>query len=252
MVSADSAALYAGIPVLTAAPAYPARLVGVVPLDEEVSVGEYQRLAHEAIDEIVAAGGRRSSSAAPASICGRRSPTSGCRRPRRRAPGSGGRRLYDQLGPEAAHALLAEPRRRRGGPCPPERPAARGACARAGRGRLLARASGRPPLGRRRAAADAARRYRPLAATSAIEARVEAMIARGVVDEARRAWPAPLSEAARKVLGLEEFATLPRQAAAEVASRRRGGSPRYQRKWLRRLPVDGYPGGRPGRRGDRR
>ena len=52
VVSADSAALYAGLPVLTAAPDYPARLVGVVPLTDDVSVGEYQRLAHAAIDEI--------------------------------------------------------------------------------------------------------------------------------------------------------------------------------------------------------
>ena len=56
VVSADSAALYAGIPVLTAAPRYPARLVGVVPLSEDVSVGGYQRLAHEAIDVIVESG----------------------------------------------------------------------------------------------------------------------------------------------------------------------------------------------------
>src|SRR5262249_46341022 len=51
VISADSAALYAGMAVLTAAPAYPARLVGIVPLHEEVSVGGYQRLAHAAIDE---------------------------------------------------------------------------------------------------------------------------------------------------------------------------------------------------------
>ena len=56
VVSADSAALYAGIPILTAAPDYPARLVGVVPLTDEISVGAYQRLAHAAIDEIVGAG----------------------------------------------------------------------------------------------------------------------------------------------------------------------------------------------------
>ena len=56
VVSADSAALYAGLPVLTAAPDYPARLVGVVPLTDDVSVGEYQRLAHAAIDEILAGG----------------------------------------------------------------------------------------------------------------------------------------------------------------------------------------------------
>src|SRR5207237_3375013 len=56
VVSADSAALYAGIPIVTAAPDYPARLVGVVPLDRDVSVAEFQRLGHEAIDEILAAG----------------------------------------------------------------------------------------------------------------------------------------------------------------------------------------------------
>jgi len=36
VISADSAALYHGIPLLTAAPDYPARLVGIVPLDEDV------------------------------------------------------------------------------------------------------------------------------------------------------------------------------------------------------------------------
>src|SRR5262249_61602916 len=56
VVSADSAALYAGIPVLTAAPPYPSRLVGVVPLDREISVGEYAALAHTAIDDILEAG----------------------------------------------------------------------------------------------------------------------------------------------------------------------------------------------------
>src|SRR5262249_12093719 len=56
VVSADSAALYNGLPVLTAAPPYPARLVGTVALSEEVSVGAYQQLAHAAIDEIAAAG----------------------------------------------------------------------------------------------------------------------------------------------------------------------------------------------------
>src|SRR5947199_7497376 len=50
VISADSAALYAGLPVLTAAPTYPAHLVGVVPLEDDVSVGAYQRLAHAAID----------------------------------------------------------------------------------------------------------------------------------------------------------------------------------------------------------
>src|SRR4029077_9169836 len=50
-ISAGSAALYEGLPVITAAPGYPARLVAVVPLGDEVSVGRYQELAHAAIDE---------------------------------------------------------------------------------------------------------------------------------------------------------------------------------------------------------
>ena len=50
----NAAALYAGIPVVTAAPPYPARLVGIVPLSEEVSVGAYQRQAHAEIDGILA------------------------------------------------------------------------------------------------------------------------------------------------------------------------------------------------------
>ena len=69
-----------------------------------------------------------------------------------------------------------------------------------------------------------------------IRRRVERQVAAGVVDEARRAWAEPLSETARNVLGLEEFATRPPDEAAEavvVATRRLAG---FQRKWLRRLP----------------
>ncbi len=63
------------------------------------------------------------------------------------------------------------------------------------------------------------------------------MLENGAVEEARRAWAGDLSGTARKVLGLEELATLPpgEAAAAIVAATRRLA--RYQRKWLRRLPV---------------
>ena len=69
-----------------------------------------------------------------------------------------------------------------------------------------------------------------------IAARVAAQVEPGVVEEARTAWAQPLSETARKVLGLEAFATLPLEEAVEavVAASRRLA--RYQRKWLRRLP----------------
>ena len=55
LVSADSMQAYRGLPVLTNQDA-DVRLTGIWPLDRQGTVGEYQRLAHEAIDEIVAAG----------------------------------------------------------------------------------------------------------------------------------------------------------------------------------------------------
>jgi tRNA A37 N6-isopentenylltransferase MiaA len=70
-----------------------------------------------------------------------------------------------------------------------------------------------------------------------IEARVHAMLVHGAAEEACAAWAGELSATARKVLGLGELATLPQPEAAEaiVAATRRLA--RYQRKWLRRLPV---------------
>src|SRR5205823_4542572 len=67
-------------------------------------------------------------------------------------------------------------------------------------------------------------------------ARTETMIERGAVAEATAAWAQPLSETARKVLGLEQFATLPpdEAVAAVVAATRRLA--RYQGKWIRRVP----------------
>ena len=55
LVSADSMQVYRGLPILTNQAAG-ARLVGIWPLDRQGTVGEYQELAHAAIDEIAAAG----------------------------------------------------------------------------------------------------------------------------------------------------------------------------------------------------
>jgi tRNA A37 N6-isopentenylltransferase MiaA len=63
------------------------------------------------------------------------------------------------------------------------------------------------------------------------------MVTRGVVEEAQRAWARPLSTTARKVLGLEQFATLPLADAVEEVVAATGRLARYQRKWLRRLPL---------------
>ena len=54
LVSADAMQVYRDLPILTNQS--PARLVGIWPLDHEASVGEYARLAHAAIDEILASG----------------------------------------------------------------------------------------------------------------------------------------------------------------------------------------------------
>ena len=56
VVSADAMQAYRGLPILTNQPGRPTRLVGIWPLEHEGSVGEYQRLAHQAVDEILAAG----------------------------------------------------------------------------------------------------------------------------------------------------------------------------------------------------
>ncbi len=239
VVSADSAALYAGIPLLTAAPSYPARLVGVLPLDRDVSVGDYQRLAHDAIDEILASG--RTPIVAGGTGLYLRAALSGLELPPPPAPGSRERwgAYYDEAGAEEAHAALT-----RLDPGAAER-------VHANDRRRVVRALELTDLGASLAPAvdslwKADARHPtvlvglevPLEELDArIEARVEAMIERGAVAEAQAAWSDRLSSTAQKVLGLEEFATLPADeaGAAVVAATRRLA--RYQRKWLRRLPV---------------
>ena len=233
VVSADSAALYAGIPILTAAPAYPARLVGVVPLAEEVSVGSFQRFAHAAIDEIVAAG-RTAVVVGGTGLYLRAALSSFELFP---PPEPGVREhwsdFYDHFGSAAAHARLAA-----------LDPDAAGRVHPNDRRRVIRALELAPEtpgygLTHRLWALDT--RHPTLlvgvtgGADDQIRARVEAQVAAGVVDEARRAWSQPLSTTAAKVLGLEQFATLPLPEAvtAVVTATRRLA--RYQRKWLRRL-----------------
>jgi tRNA dimethylallyltransferase len=241
VVSADSAALYESLPVITAAPDYPARLVGIIPLDQDVSVGQYQRLAHEAIDE----------SALPLVVGGTglyfRAALSALELP---PPAPSERRAfwqqeYDRLGPEGAHAALAA------------RDVAAATRVHANDRKRVVRAlelaevgqSLAPPEDRlwttdTRLPTTIVGLDVPLDVLDRrIEERTWAMAAAGAAAEARRAWSGPLSETARKVLGLEQFATLPEGeavAAVTVATKRLA---RYQHKWLRRLPgavrVDG-------------
>jgi tRNA dimethylallyltransferase len=79
-----------------------------------------------------------------------------------------------------------------------------------------------------------------------IDTRTRAMAEAGAADEAGRAWAQPLSATARKVLGLEQFATLPLDEAIETVAQATRRLARYQRKWLRRMPgVVTLDGNRP-------
>jgi tRNA dimethylallyltransferase len=231
VISADSAALYEGLPLLTAIPDYPAQLVGVVPLEQDISVGEYQRLAHAAID----------ASEAPLVVGGTglylRAALSAIEFP------PPGRREHWQaevgrLGPEAAHALLAER-----DPAAAARVHANDrkrvirALELAETGASLAPATNRLWSEDMRHPTTIISLELPLDELDRrIEERTRAMAAAGAVEEARAAWARPLSATARKILGLEQFATLPEAEAVAAVAQATRRLARYQRKWLRKLP----------------
>jgi tRNA dimethylallyltransferase len=62
------------------------------------------------------------------------------------------------------------------------------------------------------------------------------MFEAGVEEEVRRALAGRVSATARKTLGIEEVATLPRDAAIEAIVVRTRRYAAYQRKWMRRVP----------------
>jgi tRNA dimethylallyltransferase len=69
------------------------------------------------------------------------------------------------------------------------------------------------------------------------------MFEAGVEEEVRNALAGPISKTARKTLGLDEVAGLPRDEAIEAIVIRTRRYAAYQRKWMRRVPglvkVDG-------------
>ncbi|MDX6453164.1 MAG: tRNA dimethylallyltransferase [Gaiellaceae bacterium] len=244
VISADSAALYEGLPVITAAPDYPAQLVGLVPLEDDVSVGEYQRLAHAAIDE----------SDVPLVVGGTglyfRAALSAFELPPPAAPG---RRAfwqdeYDRLGAEAVHATLAG------------RDAAAAARVHANDRKRVVRAlelsdtgHSLAPTHNRLWTADTRVPTTIFALDlpleeldRRIEERTREMAEAGAAEEARAAWHLPLSDMARKVMGLEQFATLPEDEAVAAVAQATRRLARYQQKWLRRMPgVVRLDGNRP-------
>ena len=235
-VSADAMQVYRGLPILTNQSSA-TRLVGIWSLDQEASLGAYTPLAHAAIDEILAAG------RTPIVVGGTglylRAALAELELPPPPEPGARERwqRVYDddpgaaherlgRLDPAAAAAVHANDRRRvvralelaeSGSSLAPETD------------RLWAEATRHPTVivGLDVPKETLERR---------IEERTRAMFDAGVVEEVRRALAGRISSTARKTLGLDEVAALPREeaiAAIVVRTRRYAA---YQRKWMRRVP----------------
>ena len=224
--------VYRGLPILTNQDAG-ARLVGIWPLDRQGTVGEYQQLAHSAIDELVAAG------KTPVVVGGSglwfQAALTDVRLPSEAPPEARERweRLYDRRGAATAHAVLErrDPRaaaqvhpndRKRvvralelweaGGTLVPEQP------------RLWTADLRLPTL-----VVGLAVDRETLAAR--IAARAREMFEQGVEAEVRAA-----GEVVPQVLGLEAVRTLPRDEAIAELEQATLRFAAYQRKWMRRIP----------------
>ncbi len=230
--------VYRGLPVLTNQSEFPTRNVGILGLDEEGSVADYQRLAHAAIDEILAAG------RTPIVVGGTglylRAALAELELPPPPAAGERERlgRLYDRVGGERAHALLAE-----------RDPAVAQAVHPNDRRRVVRALELAEAGSSLRSPEDdlwSARTRHPTLIVGLdvpreellrrIEERTRAMFERGVEDEVRRALTGPLSATARTIHGLRDIAELPREQAIEALNLRTRRYAAYQRKWMRRIP----------------
>jgi tRNA dimethylallyltransferase len=230
--------VYRGLPILTNQPSSPTRLVAVWDLDHEASVAEFATLAHAAVDDALAKGRM------PIVVGGTglyfRAALTDLEVPPAPAPEARERwnRLYERLGAEAAHALLAE------------RDAAAAQALHPNDRRRVVRALELTELGSSlRPSVDRLwtddTRHPTLVVgldvpreelTRRIDERTKRMLRAGAADEARSALAGPISSTARKVIGLREAAELPAvEAAQEIALRTRQYAA-YQRKWMRRIP----------------
>jgi tRNA dimethylallyltransferase len=238
VLSADSMQAYRGLPILTAQPERPTRLVGIWPLAHEGSVAEYAQLAHAVIDELMMAGRTPVVTggtglylrAALAELGLPPAPS-----PEQRAQWE---QVYDRLGPERAYGVLAE---RDPGAASRLHPNDR---------RRIVRALELTELGSSlRPAADRLwtddTRHPTMifgldvprdVLTDRIEQRARSMFAAGVVDEARAALAGPISSTAVQALGLRDVAELPHEQALEALVVRTRRYAAYQRKWMRRIP----------------
>jgi tRNA dimethylallyltransferase len=238
VVSADSMQAYRGLPLLTAQPERPTRLVGIWPLSHEGSVAEYARLAHREVDALLAAGATPVLAGGTglylrAALVDLELPPAPSRSLR-----AHWERLYDRLGPERAHAVLT--------------------------GRDPEAAARLHPNDRRRVVralelTELGSSLRPRAdrlwtdevrhpttifglevprevLSERIAQRAGRIFQEGVVDEARTALAGEISSTAVHALGLRDVAELPPDEALAALVMRTRRYAAYQRKWMRRIP----------------
>jgi tRNA dimethylallyltransferase len=238
VVSADSMQAYRGLPVLTAQPERPTRLVGIWPLSHEGSVAEYAELAHTAIDELL--GGGKTPIVAGGTGLYLRAALVDLGLPPAPPPELRARweERYDRLGAERAHAVLAE------------RDPDAAAHVHANDRRRVVRALELTELGSSlspgsaRLWTDETRHETVVFGLEVprdvllerIERRARRMFQNGVVEEARAALAADVSPTAIHALGLREVVDLPRGEALEALIVRTRRYAAYQRKWMRRIP----------------
>ena len=240
-VSADALQVYRGLELLTGVPDLAQRarlehrLISLVPVDARFSVAEYAELAHAEIDLLLADG------AIPIVVGGtglylRAALAQLALRP---PPPEGARERWEAAllvrGPEALHAHLTR--------------AAPWAAATIGpRDRhrivraleLLDQGALEPPQGPNRLwTSDTRHPTRLLGLVrdrhelyARVDARVDAMVAAGAVEEVRHAYAAGASATARVALGFEELL----HGDVDAMKRRTRNFARRQLTWLRKLP----------------
>lgn len=236
VVSADALQVYRGLPILTNQSERATRLVAIRDLSQEFSVGEYARLAHAEIDELVGANGTAVVSGGTglylrAAIADLDLPP---------AAESGARARWEALydgDPDAAYARLGaldaaaasrvhlKDRRR---VVRALELAEHGASLVPPRDRLWAADTRLPTL-------VVGLEIPRMSLERRIRERSEEMFERGVVDEARRAVAGRISKTAEKALGLRDLVELPLEQARERLIARTLRYAAYQRKWMRRI-----------------
>jgi tRNA dimethylallyltransferase len=238
VVSADSMQAYRGLPILTAQPERPTRLVGIWPLSHEGSVAEYADRAHAAIDELLSAG--RTPVVAGGTGLYLRAALVDLGLPPAPPPElrSHWEELYDRLGAERAHEVLVE------------RDPGAAARLHANDRRRVVRALELTELGSSlRPDSDRLWTHEMRHDTivfgldvprdvllERVERRARQMFDAGVAEEARAALAGDVSSTAIHALGLREVAELPREEALDALIVRTRRYAAYQRKWLRRIP----------------